>query len=369
MTEIPAGAGTSNTREFLERVASTWKIDPSKAHWHEDEIEGSEAFSWWPGDFRQIARGFRHDSYPDPAVRIRIDTAFLREFDVRSEPTTSRLASIAHLLTSSYAWAYHPADLQGAFEDKVTGAFDTSRLWLTTTAYIRTETAGWLPEFVARMAIIQPIIAQKYADEIAQILKALPDASSDPSDPEAPLDEILGVLDELFVPVGKEPNRWIGCEEFVTFAEQWGRSDICFGIGDRSGLTLETPFGDDSALIRLHTDQVHPLLGNGLLATLQLPVVADEQEIAKLAGELNFMEATMWTEFPLLGCWHSRPLGDNFVAAFSMFVPNLLFQPLIATNAAFWMTNRARWVRTNFFSELVDRSMPEILERRLGLMP
>ena len=367
MTEIQAGAGTTMNKAFLERVASTWEIDPGKAYWHEDELEGSEAFSWWPGDFRQIARSFRHDS--DPAVRIRIDTAFLRGFDVRSEPATSHLASIAHLLTSSYAWAYHPADLQEALKDKGPGALDPSRLWLTTTAYIRADTAGWLPEFVARMAILQPIIAQRYADEIAQSLNAMPDVSSDPSDPEAPPDGILGVFDEVFIPVGKEPNRWIDCEEFASFAEQWGRSDSCFGTGDPRGLSLEAPFGDDSALIRLHTDQVHPLLGNGLLATLQLPVVADEQKIAKLAAELNFMEATTWTEFPLLGCWHSRPLGDNFVAAFSMFVPNLLFQPLIATNAAIWMITRARWVRANFFSELVDQSMHEILERRLGLTP
>ena len=56
--------------------------------------------------------------------------------------------------------------------------------------------------------------------------------------------------------------------------------------------------------IRLH----HPQLGNGLLVTLQLPMIADEQEIAKFANELNYLEATMWTGFPLLGCWHSHKM-------------------------------------------------------------
>lgn len=97
----------------------------------------------------------------------------------------------------------------------------------------------------------------------------------------------------------------------------------------------------------------------------QLPMIADEQEIAKFANELNYLEATMWTGFPLLGCWHSHKIGEDAVAAFSMFVPNALHQPLIATNAAFWMLHRARWVRTTRFENLVDLPMIEILNRRM----
>jgi hypothetical protein len=167
------------------------------------------------------------------------------------------------------------------------------------------------------------------------------------------------------VPIGKEPSRWDGCDEFATFAQGYGRNDNCFGMGDRNGLTLETPFGEDSALIRLITNQAHPQLGNGLLATVQLPIVLEESEIAKLANELNWMEATSWTGFPLLGCWHSKIQGEDYMVAFSAFIPNVLYMPLIATNTAFWMLHRARWVKDKRFPHLIDQPMVEILKRRM----
>lgn len=69
----------------------------------------------------------------------------------------------------------------------------------------------------------------------------------------AGLEEILEVAAHAYVPIGNETNRWIGTEEFKSVVEDWGKSDLCFGFGDDQGLTLETPFGDDSALIRLMT--------------------------------------------------------------------------------------------------------------------
>ena len=51
-----------------------------------------------------------------------------------------------------------------------------------------------------------------------------------------------------------------------------GRSDSAFGFGDKTGLSMETPFGSDSALVRLHTDRPHPSLGSGLLSTLQFMI-------------------------------------------------------------------------------------------------
>ncbi|MBU6395855.1 MAG: hypothetical protein KGQ75_14900 [Sphingomonadales bacterium] len=367
MTETKMEGGGPDPRAILQRIADTWMIDPGKAYWQEDGPEGFHAFSWWPGDFCLKSRANPHEAYADPAVRIRIDTDFIRGIDVRSETLSPLLASMAHLYTSTYAWVFMPADVQDTFGDEAFKDHDPTRFWLSATAYIREETAGWLPEFFARMAILQPINAQIQAGELAQLLHAEPDTSPDPSDPQAPLDEILGVLGQVIIPIGKEPSRWEDCEEFVKFAETWGRSDICFGMGDPTGLTLETPFGNDSALIRFLTDQTHPQLGNGLLATLQLPVLGDKHEISKLTNELNYLEANMWTGFPLLGCWHSREIGENYAAAFSLFVPNALHQPMIATNVAFWMLNRAQWVKSSRFEHLENRPMIEILNRRLGV--
>lgn len=366
MEKTKVECGSLDHREILKRIADTWMIDPGKAYWQEDGPEGFRTFSWWPGDFRLKASVNQHEAFADPAVRIRIDTDFIRGIDVNSEAFPSLMSSMAHLYTSTYAWMSVPAELQDAAGDQGLEDFDSTRLWLSATAYVREETVGWLPEFFARMVVLQPISAQIYANEIAQLLGAEPDTSVGPSETHAPLDEIFGVLGQVYIPIGKQPSRWGDCDEFEKFAETWGRSDSCFGTGDPAGLTLETPFGDDSALVRLMTDQAHPQLGNGLLVTLQLPMLGDEKEIVKLTNELNYMEAIMWTGFPLLGCWHSRELGEQAVAAFSLFVPNALYQPMIATNAAFWMLHRARWVRSSRFEHLVDRPMIEILERRLG---
>jgi hypothetical protein len=96
-------------------------------------------------------------------------------------------------------------------------------------------------------------------------------------------------------------------------------------------------------------------------------MLGDKYEISKLTNELNYLEANMWTGFPLLGCWHSREIGENYAAAFSLFVPNALHQPMIATNVAFWMLNRAQWVKSSRFEHLENRPMIEILNRRLGV--
>ncbi len=60
-------------------------------------------------------------------------------------------------------------------------------------------------------------------------------------------DEMLEVLSKIYVVGGKKPSRWKSTNEFEKIAEEFGRSDLCFGMGDKSGVTLETPFGDDSA--------------------------------------------------------------------------------------------------------------------------
>ena len=78
------------------------------------------------------------------------------------------------------------------------------------------------------------------------------------------------MLSKIYVSEGNKPSRWNDTDEFGKFAENYGRSDGCFGNGDKSGLTLETPFGDNSALIRLMPGVKHPQLGSGLLVTIQI---------------------------------------------------------------------------------------------------
>jgi hypothetical protein len=368
MSNVQQPVTKQSPAAILQRIADAWLIDPDQLNWHAAELEGSQAFSWEPGKFCVNVRSNQHDAFEDAAVRIRIDTDFIRNIDPKSEAALSLLASMGPFFTSTYAWACFPPEIQDTLVDTTLESGTLDKLWLSATAYVRDETAGWLPEFLARMSVLQPINAQIYAAELTKTLGGVPDTTDTARDEDTPFDEILGVLGQVFVPAGQEQSRWSNCDEFLRFAETWGQSDNCFGTGDPTGLTLEAPFGDDTVLVRLFTDQKHPQLGNGLLATLQLPTLSSELKAAKLANELNFMETTTWTGFPLLGCWHSRKVGEAYTAAFSLFIPNALYQPMIATNAAFWMLHRARWVKNSRFEHLVDRPMIEILERRLSTL-
>lgn len=204
VTDMVADNMELGPKEILQRIEKTWMIDPGKAHWHGDATGEFEAFSWWPGDHRVMVRANRDVEQTDTAIRMRIDTDFIRKLDVRSESVATLLGAMAYLYTSTYAWLYLPTSVQDEFEEKLPIDLDVSRVWLSSTAYVRPETSGWLPEFVAKMALLQPINAQIQAGRLAQALQAEAEVSSDPSDPHAPLDDILGVLEGVYAPIGKE---------------------------------------------------------------------------------------------------------------------------------------------------------------------
>lgn len=212
---------------------------------------------------------------------------------------------------------------------------------------------------------MQPINAEIQTKMLSEVLHGgTPDTSSPEGRPLEKLDDILELAAHLYVPAGQEPSRWIGTKEFQEIASNWGRSVHCFGNGDDQGLTLETPFGEDSALIRLWTDQRNPQLGNGLLCTVQLPFSDQSLAIAKECAFLNLLE-TMWTDVPLFGCWHPHvSRGGLEGPTFSSFIPNGLYQPGLASHVALWLIDRARWVRKDRWPTLEDKPMSEILAKR-----
>jgi hypothetical protein len=194
-----------------------------------------------------------------------------------------------------------------------------------------------------------------------------PDVSRPGHLAETGLDGILEVIAELYAPLGENPSRWSGTDEFEQFAEKWGKSDRCFGFGDSEGMTLETPFGSDTAMIRFLTAEKHPQLGHGLLATLQLPYSNTSLAIAKEAAALNLLEAFAWTGFPQFGCWHANEFGSGEAGlAFTLFIPNALYKPGLATRIAFCFLLRARWVREERFPNTDDSAMTDILMHRMS---
>jgi hypothetical protein len=169
----------------------------------------------------------------------------------------------------------------------------------------------------------------------------------------------------VFVPEGKKKSKWSGSDEFEQFAEKHAKNDVCFGFGDKEGMTLETPFGADSALIRFQTDQQHPQLGNGLLITTQIRTFQRFEDACVEAAGLNFFESRFWTDFPQLGCWHPQETSENKANwAHTCFIPNALYMPRLVENFAYWAIGRVQWARRTRFPQLKDQTIAEILESR-----
>lgn len=204
------------------------------------------------------------------------------------------LALLARFITSTYSLVYPPLEV---WREHPNG--QAPMLTAFSSAYVSPNTAGWLPQFLARTSLIQAINAEIQTESLAKDFGGEPAliASGD----RHKHDDILHIVEDIYAPEGSKPSHWSNVEEFSQFSAQFAQSDNCFGTGDRSGMTLETPFGDNSALIRLLSEEPHPQLGNGLLVTLQLPVWLAPDAAAREVAFFNFLEARMWTDFPQLG--------------------------------------------------------------------
>jgi hypothetical protein len=349
--------------QAVRRVVDVWHIDESKTV--RTTQSDTKGFDWWPGDYRVRVRAERSKAVD--AVRLVIRTDCLKDVPIKDEPFISLVAETSRLFTSTYAWVYPPAEF---WEQYHRSGFDISRLGpslgFSGSGYISSVNLDWLPDLLARASVMQFANAQQHSGTIQGILGCgVPNVSRPDTLKHDGHHEILDVAAQVFVPHGRQPSRWAGTGEFESFADEWLKSDTCFGFGDATGLTVETPFGDDSALIRLWTDQQHPQLGNGLLATLQLPYSDDNVSIAKAAAMFNLDESAGWTDIPLLGCWHSHKYRDDQSGlAFSLFMPNALYQPGLASQVTFWLLQRARWARKKQWPNLVDKTMAEILNAR-----
>jgi hypothetical protein len=345
--------------DAVEQIAELWQVDASRS------IRTERGFDWWPGNFRvSVTAHPRADGQEPAASLLWVHTDLLRDVPVESDKFIQLAAITSRFCTSTYAWAYPPAEIWAKYASKG----ESPRLSAANTAYITDDNVDWLPRFVARMSIMQPINAEIQQTMLSGMLDGgvLDISSLEGRDTEG-LDDMLQLAARLYAPVGEEPSRWIGTTEFQDIADNWGRSDICFGNGDHQGLTLETPFGEDSALIRLWTDQRHPQLGNGLLCTVQLPFSDHSLAAASECAFLNFLEKTMWTDVPLFGCWHPHPSrGELESPSFSSFIPNALYQPRLASHVTLWLLDRARWVRKTRWPTLQDRPMIEILNKRVS---
>jgi hypothetical protein len=336
----------------LKAIASTWLVDDAAMK----TVDGG--FDWSPGSHLVRVRAQKHPS--EDRWRVSVETNFLTSVPIEDTKFIELTAMTSVVGTSPYAMQYPPAALW-----KRASLEESPKLTLFSSVYVSRELARWLPAFFAAEALVQVTNAEILSAITAETVGGNPDFL--PSGKNLNPDGILEVLNDIYALEGAKPSRWNDIDEFIEVAEKYGRSDACFGMGDRSALTLETPFGSDSALIQLLSDVQHPQLGSGLLVTVQLPFLRSAADIAQEAAFLNFWEAREWTNFPQLGRWQPHHVAEGKIRlAHTSFVPNVLYRPGLATNFAIWSIARASWVRHERWPELEDRPMIEILKKRMG---
>jgi hypothetical protein len=333
----------------VDTIREIWQIDKNRT------VETENGFDWWPGHFKQsIVVSEAVDFMGVPSYKLEASTELLKNFSIDDFEQSIMLDFLAR---TSPSYAVRTAPLGASVGVGLVDLFST--------AYVNEENSGWIPRFFSQLALLQPIDAQVKAP-LFESMGELELATSTPLSGNTllELDEVLSVGEHIYVPAGKEDSRWKGSDEFETFTKKYGRQDSCFGMGDASGMTLEIPFGEDSALIRLLTSQPHPALGNGLLATIQLPWFPGETEALNSVIQFNVLESISHTGFPMLGSWAKHEARDAVGVAFSCFIPNALYQPNIATNLAFWMVARVRWIKEKMWADLEDLTMEKILKNR-----
>ena len=355
----------------IQEIHTLWQIDPDGAQWvgnatPEGILRDGYGFEWWPGDFKVTARVYGpNPEASETADRLNVRTDFLSGIDVTESEFLNKLSPL-NRICPSFSICTVPTDVsEMAGEDP-----KSSDAWLASTGYVHAGIIEWFPKFFGGQAVLQIIEAQFRADAAAQQIGGRPNCLDVVrSPPDDTLDGMLGVEEESFVPEGQGSSRWSDNGEFERIIEKWGRSETTFGNADGSGLTLEVSFGNDSALLRFFADEPHPRLGSGLLSVVQLPFSLGQNEASAEANNLNFWEAQMWTKarVPFVGNWSSLEFSENqYCVAYTSFIPNLLFQPGLAENAALWGISRVRCVRETWYPDLVDVPMYEILEKRFS---
>ena len=231
--------------DALNEIADTWCADNS------DMRKEENGFDWLPGSHTVRVRASSHPSGDlawSDRICICVRTDYLRAVPIENADFVVNVGLMSKFLSSGYSLVYVPHEIRRKY-----GENKPAELYLFSSAYVDQNTAGWLPRFLAHMALMQPISAEIRATASPEFLGGKPAYAS--GEKSASISDILLAAETILVPAGKNDSKWIGSEEFRQFVTEYANSDACFGSGDDKGMTLETPCGGESAFISFRTDQ------------------------------------------------------------------------------------------------------------------
>ncbi len=305
----------ADTRQMLQ-IDDRWTVAESRG------------FTWWAGALSQ--RLWAEPTVDDAGTvvaRAHAETALLR--DVPDTPhTVSTLEALNGAPTlGAYLW------------DRERGTVSAH-----CTAYFHDQNVAWLGRLFTIATALQVADAYSRAPALAGLIGGQLDESAHPRQGRRDdLDEILGVVEQVYAPIGERPAPF--ADEFARTPGQEPNPWL-LATGDENGMSAEFALtGDRPAMLGgppqtaffLAEALRHPHLGNGALLRLFLPVAGDAQQ----AMALNRAEPREWGRAHLLGAWSASERG----LCWAQFLPALAHMPGILQALAFNMATRAEWAK------------------------
>lgn len=340
----------------LGEILRIWSVDA-------DDVTPTESgFDWLPGSHLVHVRIHEdeREAVGPPLLRVAVRTEFLRSVPVHDTPFILKAGLLAQTFSPTYSQVYPPSEVVRKYFDGRPADMD-----MFASAYVDEDNVEWMPGFLARMSIMQPINAELHSREVQFDPCGTPALAT--GSLSASVDEALNVHHDGIIPQGKRPSRWSGSDEFEAYVEECGRSDFCLGFSTEQGMSFETPFGAGTALVRFNTDQSDCQLGNGLTVETQVSGCDSYQTVCYAAAWLNYYESILWTDFPQLGRWHPLAISEKRTnLAHTIFIPNALFAHGMVYGLGLAAIERVRWAREKLLPNEKDLTMIEIMGNRFG---
>lgn len=328
--------------DVLKGIFELLKIDDEWSSWSE------RGFEWWAHNLRQ--RVWVSPGYDDEGITIYRFFAVSDAIRAVKKPQSQVDGILGELNSVAVASAmvFDPSE-------------ESVKFW--TAATVHEDNAEWMTRLLTSCTILQAIEATRRAESFATILDGEPDYSGSREEP----DEMLTVLDTVFLPQGQNASPWRGSAEMTQIRDMLNQAN-CVSMGDEIGLTAEFPFGDATSMMQVKTDEDNPTIGSGVGMFLQLPMWGTAIDAAKIAGALNRAEANSKTQSHLIGSWCVKTVGEQSIPAFASFIPTSLFQPGILTNLMLSAVGRAMWVGQLLNPDTTPADVASVMAERYGVM-
>lgn len=337
MTEIggPADPGLI----AVQRLFDGLKVDD------EWSVRGERGFTWWG---HRLAQHVTASPLVDPGDGssgsvVRVWTDVVTDVPEGIDPNPVLTEMNRHTTLSAFVW--DPGRRTVSACAAFTVFDDTVEMWSVV---------------LVVAAMLQATAAHSSARALATTLDAWPAVSHHPVSGRRPEpDGMLHVPAGLAGSIGQEASRFRGdlMDALASFDFPWALAD-----GDSEGFVAEVPFVSDkttldaafdrrppgTALVRVVTNEPHPVIGSGALLTLAVPLALKGDRAASAANELNRLAAAGVPLVPLLGAWCADADGGLF---FDQFVPSAVARPGLLQNLAVCMAALTRWSAMELLSE------------------